>query len=244
MIDLTGKKIMVTGASSGIGRAIAILAAKLGAKVVACGRDEARLNETLAQCEGAGHFVLAFDVRETNRYSEIFSRAVADGQKLNGLVYSAGIAPPTPLRVLAENTLKEIFDVNIISFMLMVAMYSKNKFNDGGSIVAISSINAHYPQKCMSGYIASKCALEGSAMTMALELAEKNILINCVAEGGVETPMTKMVLDDSINYTQTKSLLGLSKPEDIANMVAFLLSDLARQITGRTMLVDGGWLGQ
>ena len=244
MIDLTGRKILITGASSGIGRSIAILSTKLGAKAVVCGRNGGRLDETLANCEGSGNIKIPFDVRETARYEEIFRQATTDGQKLDGLVYSAGIALPTPLRVFSENSLREILEVNLISFMVMVSTYSNRKFNNGGSIVAISSIDARYPQKCMSGYIASKCALEGATMTMALELAEKNIRINCVAAGGVDTPMTKMVLSDSIDYNRTKTLFGFSAPEDIANMVVFLLSNLSRQITGRTMCVDGGRLGQ
>lgn len=244
MIDLSEKKIMVTGASSGIGRATAIMLSEYGAKVVACGRNEDRLDETLSQCKGNGHMKMVFDVRDTESYKDIFTKIVSDEKKLDGLVYCAGIATRTPLRVLDESVVREMFDINTIPFFMMVAMYSKRQFNDGGSIVVMSSISAHYPQKCMCAYIASKCALEGGALTLALELADKNIRINCVAAGPVLTPMTDDVLPATIKYTQSKTLFGLLEKEDIANTIVFLLSDMSKKITGRSMYVDGGWLGQ
>lgn len=244
MINLTDKKIMITGASSGIGRATSVMLSGLGAKIVACGRDEQRLDETLSQCNAGEHIKISFDVRDTASYGDVFRRATADGQKLDGLVYCAGIAPPTPLRVMSEETIREVLDVNLIGFMMMTATYVKRPFNNGGSIVAISSINAHYPQKCMSAYAASKTALEGAARTLALELAEKNIQINCVAAGPVKTEMAQAVLPTSADYIHQHAILGVLMPEDIANAIAFLLSDASARITGRVMYVDGGYLGQ
>ena len=174
----------------------------------------------------------------------IFGKATADGKKLDGLVHSAGIAPPTPLRVLSENIVDEILEVNLISFMFMTAAYSKRKYNDGGSIVGVSSLNAHYPQKCMSIYAASKNALEAFALTTALELAEKNIRINCVIPGAVDTPMLKFVIQKFTEYYNQHTLLKILQPEDIAGTIVFLLSDMSKKITGRSMYVDGGWLGQ
>ncbi|MBR1579809.1 MAG: SDR family oxidoreductase [Selenomonadaceae bacterium] len=244
MIDLIDKKFMVTGASSGIGRATSVLLSKLGAKIVACGRNEQRLDETLAQCEGSDHIKLAFDVRDIASYKNIFGQATADGRKLDGLVYCAGIATPTPLRVMSEETIREVLDVNLISFMMMVATYAKKPFNNGGSIVAISSINAHYPHKCMSAYAASKLALEGAAKTLSLELADKNIRVNCVIAGPVQTEMVQAVLPTSAEQIIRHALLGVLEPEDVADSIVFLLSDASRRITGRAMYVDGGYLGQ
>lgn len=244
MLNLTDRKIMVTGASSGIGRATAILITKLGGIVVACGRNEERLDETLAECVGDNNIKLAFDVRDTNSYADIFKQAISDGKKLDGLVYSAGIAPPTPLRVLSESTIREVIDVNLIAFMMMTAMYAKRPYNNGGSIVAVSSVNSHYPAKCMTAYIASKTALEGAVRTFAIELAEKNIRINSIVPGPVDTPMGQNTSQEAKDYTNSKTLLGVSQPEDIANTIVFLLSDMARQITGRSLFVDGGYLGQ
>ena len=244
MINFDDKRFMVTGASSGIGRATAILLSKLGAKVVACGRNEQRLDETLTQCDGADHIKLAFDVRDIASYKNVFGRATADGRKLDGLVYCAGIATPTPLRVMSEETIREVLDVNLIAFMMMVATYAKKPFNNGGSIVAISSLSAHYPDKCMSAYTASKAALESVTQTLALELVDKNIRVNCIVAGSVRTEMTSTVLPSTLDFVKRQTLLGMLEPEDIADSIAFLLSDASRRITGRSMYVDGGYLGQ
>ena len=244
MIDLTNKKFMITGASSGIGRATAIMLSELGAKIVACGRDEQRLAETLSRCNAGEHIKISFDVRDTASYNEVFRQATADGQKLDGLIYCAGIAPPTPLRVMSEETIREVLDVNLIGFLMMTATYVKRMFSDGGSIVAISSVNSHYPHKCMSAYAASKLGLEGATRTLALELADKNIRINCVIAGPVQTEMAQSVLPTSSEQIHQHALLGVLKPEDIAHAIIFLLSDASSGITGRSMYVDGGYLGQ
>ena len=244
MLDLTGKKIMVTGASSGIGRATAVLISKLGGRVVACGRDSTRLDETISECDGHNHIKMTFDVRENDSYKDIFDRIVSDGKKLDGLVYSAGIAKPTPLRVFDSNTVREILEVNLISFMTMTAVYSKKAYNNGGSIVGISAINAHYPQKCMTVYAASKMAIEGFVRTVAIELVDKNIRVNYVVPGPVNTPMGDNVLEKSANDINAKALLGLAESEDVANSIVFLLSDMSRKITGRSIFIDSGTLGQ
>ena len=240
MFDLIGKKIMVTGASSGIGRATAILISKLGGKVVACGRDENRLSETLSKCEGTGHLQKIFDVRDTNNYKNIFDDIVSDGEKLDGLAYCSGIAPPTPLRVFDEKTLREVLDINFIGFAMMVSMYAKKNYNNGGSIVGISALNLYYPQECMTAYAASKAAMESSARTFAIELAKKKIRINCVAPGPTDTPMLENIIPESQDYFNLKMLLPESQPEDIANAVIFLLGETSRTITGRTIFVDSG----
>jgi len=244
MLDLTGRRILITGASSGIGRELVILMDRLGASVVACGRDEARLCDTLASCRSPKkHLRIVFELKDFGRYASVFEEAVANG-KLDGLVHCAGIAQATPLRGLSVDVVRDILDVNLISFFQLAALYAKRKYNNGGSIVGISAVNAHYPQKCMSAYAASKLALEGATKTMAVELADQGIRINCVVPGGIDTPMGKDVLPETREYLSHKPLLGMCKPEDVNYMVAFLLSDFSKQITGRSMYVDGGWLGQ
>lgn len=244
-MDLGKRKILITGASSGIGRATAILASKLGADIVLCGRNMQELEKTQNEMNcSENHTRIVFDVREFDKYDEVFQMAVADGRKLDGLVHCAGIAPTIPLRVMKHSLINEVMNTNFTSFMCLTSTYSRKKFSNGGSIVAISSANSHYPQKCMSVYAASKCALEAAVKTMSLELAPQGIRANCVIPGAIRTPMMDGISEDTIDKIEEKQLLGVGKPEDVAGMIAFLLSDAASFITGRSMFVDGGLLGQ
>ena len=242
LCDLTDKKIIITGASSGIGRASAVLASKLGARVVLCGRDEKRISETSSMLEGSGHSTFLFDIADFEIYPSIFDKIVLDGKKLDGMLHCAGIAEAVPMRIMKYEQIKKIMDINFASFILLTAIYSKKKYSDGGSIVGISAVNAHYPQKCMSIYAASKAAIEASVRTAALELADKQIRINCVTPGVVDTPMGNN--SANIKEIARNQLLGISKAEDIAKIAIFLLSDASSVITGRAIYADGGMLGQ
>lgn len=245
LVDLNNRKILITGASSGIGKATAVLAAKLGAKVVLCGRDKQRLDETRNMLdEPEKHQILIFDITEFESYEKFFAEAVSDGMKLNGMVHCAGMAKALPLRVMSPASITEIMNTNFVSFMELTRLYAKKKYSDAGSIVAISAVNAHYPQKCMSVYAASKLALEAAVKTLALEVEKQNIRINCVVPGAIDTPMMHKTDPESLEKILSKQLLGAGKPEDVANMIAFLLSDAASYVTGRAMYVDGGRLGQ
>lgn len=244
MFELDGKRIFITGASSGIGRAVATMAASLGACVIACGRHEERLRETVMLCGNEkNHQWISFDVTDWDVYEDVFRRATADG-KLDGLVHCAGIAKATPLRGLTAASVQDVLNVNAVPFFLLASQYAKRKYSNGGSLVAVSAVNAHYPQKCMSAYAASKLALEATAKTVALEMADRGIRVNCIIPGGVDTPMGDDVLPETKEYLSSKSLFGICQPEDVAHMAVFLLSDEAKRITGRSMYVDGGWLGQ
>ncbi len=244
MLDLSGKKIMVTGASSGIGRATAILISKLGGTVIACGRDENRLDETISKCDGKSHMKMIFDVRETDSYRDIFDRVVADGKKLDGLVYSAGIGKPTPIRALDLSVVRETLEVNLISFMAMVAVYGKRKYNNGGSIVTVSSVCAYYPHRGDCAYIAAKGAIESLVKVFALELSDKKIRVNSIAPGMTRTNLIADGFSNSEKLYDQHTIFGYANPEDIANSIVFLLSDMSRYTTGRTLFADGGYLGQ
>lgn len=240
-----GHKVLVTGASSGIGRCLAIELSKQGNKVVLCGRDEARLKETLAQMDsGKDHICVPFDLNSFDAYNELFDAAISDGQKLDGMVHCAGIATPTPVRMLSAARVLDIINTNYVAFMCMVSMYAKKKYGLPGSIVAVSSINTHYMQQYMSVYSGSKAALEASVRALALELSEKNIRINTIVPGAVNTPMAKEMDKDNLEEIVSKQLLGLIEPEQIAEAIIYLLSDESRYMTGRELYMDGGRLGQ
>lgn len=245
LVDLQNRKILITGASSGIGRAVSILASQLGASLILCARNKQNLAETqMMLANQERHRCIEFDVRSFEEYEGVFEQAVSDGIKLDGMVHCAGIAKVLPLRMMNPLVITEIMDVNFNSFMNLVRMYAKKKYSEGGSIVAISSANAHYPQKCMSVYAASKAALEAAVNTLALELVKQNIRINCVIPGAVDTPMAHITGESVLQEILNKQLLGIGKPEEVANMIIFLLSDAASFITGRSIYVDGGMLGQ
>lgn len=245
LMDLSGRKILITGASSGIGRETAVLAAEKNASLVLCGRDGGRLEQTLDMLKNKErHILIPFDVKSFEDYSAVFDRAVSDGNKLNGLVHCAGIAKPLPLRMMTHSRISEITDTNLTSFALLISMYAKKKYSDGGSIVGISAVNSHLPQKYMSIYAASKAGLEAVVRTAALELIEQNIRINCVVPGAVDTPMAQGTEPEQLEKIISRQLLGLTAPEEIANVILFLISNASSAITGASISADGGRLGQ
>lgn len=245
LVDFSSRKILVTGASSGIGRAVAVLLSKLGAMVVLCGRNEERLQETRNIMDNPEqHRCFSFDIRDYGQYEDIFRQIVSDEIKLQGMVCCAGIAKAVPLRVMKQQDILEMLEVNFISFMELTKMYAKKKYSNGGSIVAVSAANVYYPQKCMSIYAASKAALEAGVRTLALELVSQSIRVNCVIPGAIRTEMMNNTQPEELQSILSKQLMGAGNPEDVANMIAFLLSDAASFVTGRAMFIDGGMLGQ
>ena len=242
-MELTGRRIMVTGASSGIGRETAILLSNLGAQVVLLGRDEQRLAETKDNLSGEGHVSISLELREFEKYADAFKQIKETGKKLDGFVHCAGIAKVIPLKVVSANVIQDMFAVNYVSFMELMKHFAKKTNSDGGSVVCLSAINAHYPQKCMSVYAATKGALEMAVSSLAVELFEK-IRVNAVVPGPIATPMAASFSEVSGEESNIvgQQLMALGEPADIANMAAYLLSDASKFITGRKFYVDGGRL--
>lgn len=243
-MNLSGKRILVTGSSSGIGRATSVLLSKLGAVLVLMGRDKERLEETKQMLMGSGHITVSLELREFDKYAQIFKEIRSTGDKLSGLVHCAGIAKVIPIKVASAENIRDMFDVNFVSFMELVKHYSKKTNSIGGSIVCLSAINAHYPQKCMSIYAATKGALEMAVSSLAVELFDKKIRVNAVVPGPIATPMADSFGEISGEEGSIigRQMIPLGEPEDIANMVAYLLGDTAKFITGRKFYVDGGRL--
>ena len=243
-MDLSGKRILVTGSSSGIGRATAILLSQLGATVVLTGRDNERLKETEQMLNGDKHIIFPLELTDFDEYPRMFKEIRSSGEKLSGMVHCAGIAKVIPIKVASAESIHEMLDVNFVSFMELVKHFSKKTNSAGGSIVCLSAVNAHYPQKCMSIYAATKGALEMAVSSLAVELFDKNIRVNAVIPGPIATPMAQSFGDVSGEESniEGRQLMPLGEPKDIANMTAYLLSDAARFITGRKFYVDGGRL--
>ncbi len=246
-MDLTGKKIIVTGASSGIGKGIAIYLSRLGANLIILGRNEDTLKETKDVLESGKHEYFIVDLNNPGEIEGVMKKACHDGEKLNGIVYSAGISRTIPLQYVKQSDLQDIMTVNFFSFIEMAKHFSKRKYNDnGGSIVAISSISGKVGAKGLAAYCASKGAMDSAIRAMALDLASKNIRINSIAPGMIDTPIYEG-LKDIVNNKDfetelfKRQVLGVGTPEDIAHAAAFLLSDSSRFVTGTSIAVDGGY---
>ena len=246
--SIKGRKILITGASSGIGKATAKLAAAMGAVCVINGRDETRLNATLAELEGEGHKAIAMPLTP-EKCKELVVKAVSLVGPLNGFVHCAGIEKTMPFRMTELSDLHEIMSVNLDAFWEITRELVKKKNHEPGklSIVGISSVTALHGSAGNSAYAASKGALISLIKSLASEYAGQKIRFNCVSPGYVETPMLDNIkrlykTEDEFNEAIVKKhALGLGTPEDIANAVVYLLSDASRWVTGSVMNVNGGY---
>jgi len=246
-LDLSGKNIMVTGASSGIGREIAILSSKLGANIIMVARNEERLKETYNELEPGNHSYYLLDFNNPDAIESMMDNVCANGLKLNGLVHSAGISQTMPLQYLKLSDLGSIMTVNFFSFVELAKQFSKRKNNNNcGSIVAISSISSKVGARGLTAYCASKGALESAIRSMALDLAPRKIRINSVAPAMIGTKIYDG-LKEIVNNKDfeagllKRQVMGIGKPADVAQAAAFLLSDASGFITGTSMIVDGGY---
>jgi NAD(P)-dependent dehydrogenase (short-subunit alcohol dehydrogenase family) len=247
IFNLNNKNIIVTGASSGIGRECAITFGQLGASVILIAQNEERLKETYNRLEKGNHLIISQDITEYNKLEEVVNTTVYKVGKISGFIHSAGIETTLPLRSMQPSYYEKMFSVNVIAGFELAKIISKKKYLDknGASFVFVSSVMGILGQAGKVGYCSSKGALISGTKAMALELAKKNIRVNCILPGMVETEMTIKMFDkfseESKKMTIDMHSLGLGKPEDIANASVFLLSDAARWITGSNLIVDGGY---
>jgi NAD(P)-dependent dehydrogenase (short-subunit alcohol dehydrogenase family) len=246
LIDFTGKSIIATGASSGIGREIAILLSRLGARLILIARNKEKLRDTIHRLDGEGHADIVFDLTNFSEYNHLFSRIFGNGSRVSGFVHCAGFSKYIPLRNMSLKDLDEMMKINYYSFMLLAKEFvrKKNVDPDGASVVAISSISGDFSVKGLSIYSATKSALNISVKALAQEYAQWNIRFNTVAPGWVRTELTdkatRVLTSERIENFIEHYPLGPGDPTDVAKAVAFLLSDAARWITGTTLIIDGG----
>lgn len=245
-MDLSGKRVLISGASSGIGRACAIELAALGAELVLIGRNQERLAETYARLTGSGHQMLAFDLLKIEEIAALPDLVKARERKLSGLVHSAGICPIVPLTATTPKVLQDTFRINFDAFAELSRQFTKRLyFSDGGSVVAISSVSSQIGWPGGSAYCSTKAALDGFVRVLALELARKNIRANTVCPSNIKTTMLDVASGEAKKTDDDRAdvqPLGLGEAVDIAHAVAFLVSDSAKFITGSNLVVDGGYL--
>lgn len=245
--SLANKRILVTGASSGIGRAIAISCSMMGAEIVMMARNQKRLVETYNELLPGKHTFFTIDLTKFDSFEPIISECVQQFGKFDGLVHSAGIEISAPLQFTEPQQFEKLFSINVISGFELAKIISKKKyFNSvGGSFVYISSIRGIVGQEGAIAYSSSKGAIIAGVKSMALELASKNIRVNSISPAIVETEMTRNLFDNISDETKKTMLenhpLGFGRPDDIANACIYLLSDASRWITGSNMIVDGGY---
>ncbi len=245
-MDLTGRTVLVTGASSGIGRATSVLLAKLGAKLILVGRNEERLRETAQMLDGASHRLEVFDLEQLEAISPWMKRLAHEEGALTGLVHSAGVHLALPLKYMETAKLESVMRVNFVAAVsLAKAFRQKSVVAPPASIVFLSSVVGLVGQAGLSAYCASKGALLAVARSLALELAAEGIRVNCVAPAIVRTHMVEE-LERSLTEEQFAAIeamhpLGIGRPEDVAQAIAFLLADTGRWITGTALVVDGGY---
>lgn len=247
-ISLQGHSVLITGASSGIGAAVALLASKRGARCFITGRDAVKLNATFAQLYGREHVAMAMELCEGNG-NVLVNEAVNAVGKLSGVVHCAGIEKTLPFRMTTINDLREVMSINFEAYWeIAQAVLKKENYKDNTlSLVAVSSVSALYGAAGKTAYSASKSALIGFTKALAAEYARKNIRFNCVCPGYINTPMLMSVRklysseEEFTHAIVNRHPLGLGCPQDVANAVVFLLSGESKWLTGSVLEVDGGY---
>lgn len=239
---ITGKTILITGASSGIGRATAIECAKMGARLVISGRDALRLEETYKLLEGAHHRQIAADLSNQAGIDVL----VESAPQLDGLVPAAGFTKLLPIAFIKQEDLGEIFQVNTKAPILLTqGLEKKKKLNKGASIVFVSSIAGNYtvsPGNAM--YSATKGAIQAFMKNAALDLAAKGIRCNAVNPGLIDTNILregKLTEEQLESRRKLYPLKRFGKPEEVAYAIIYLLSDASAWTTGTSLLIDGGF---
>ena len=236
---LHGRKLLITGASSGIGRQVALHCARAGATVTISGRDQARLDDVLTSLDGGGHSQIQADLSNDADIENLAKSVDA----LDGVVHCAGISALAPMRMVTRTHIQSQLDINLIAPMLVTRqLLARNRLQEGSSILFISSISAHIGVHGVTAYSASKAALEGMTRSLAMELARRNARVNCLAPGLVRTPMYDAAVSTTggLEDTEAKYPLGIGTPEDIACAAVFFLAPASRWITGTVLVLDGG----
>lgn len=239
--SLEGKRILITGASSGIGRETAIQCSKMGAQLIITGRNKIRLNETCSRLSGEKHSQITCDLTSHDDVDNLISQI----DSLNGLVLCAGRGMTSPFPFSSRDKYEEIFDVNFFAPVEMLRLLvKKKKFAKESSVVFVSSIGGTCSFKYGNGiYGASKAAINSTMRFCAKELAAKRIRVNSVNPGMVKTTFIQI---DSISEEQFRidiekyPLKRYGEPEDIAYGIIYLLSDASSWVTGHSLIIDGG----
>lgn len=247
---LKDKKILITGASSGIGRASAKMLAECGAQLVLCGRDIERLGETKKNIfQPDRHEIEQIDFISLEQIAIDLESKIKKHGAFDGVFHSAGVSILKPAKLMVDKDVTNVLGPSLFASLAISKVFSKkSNLNDGGSILFMSSVAAHSGQQGMTLYSSSKASIEGMTRSLANELANRRIRVNCIAAGGVDTEMHQRLVgnshDDVVKAYENMHLLGFGRPDDIAGLVVYMMTDSSRWITGSTVIMDGGYISK
>lgn len=249
-LDFAGRWVLVSGASSGIGQAIAIELSAHGCGVIVCGRDALRLEQTAAALGGAPHRSLVLDLAQHEAIVPAVQRMRAEVGPIYGLCHAAGIVETRPLASNTVDVVRAQLDINLIAGLELARAVCRRDVltAEGGSLLFISSIYGHVGMPGQIGYCATKGAVASAVRAMAVELARRKVRANCISPGLVFTQMThrslEMLSADHVERLKAAHPLGPGTPQDVARAAVFLLAPASRWITGADLAVDGGFTAQ
>jgi NAD(P)-dependent dehydrogenase (short-subunit alcohol dehydrogenase family) len=243
-LDMSGRTVLVTGASSGIGRETAILLSRLGGRVILVARRREKLEQTLSELEGSGHAIEPFDLIQYEGIPRWMKSLAAKTGRLDGVVHCAGIQITKTLKMLEAREVEDLWRLNVSASLWLAKGYRQRGVNSGGSIVYLSSAAGLAGIAALSAYSASKGAVISLTRSLAMELCREHIRVNCVAPTLVRTEMydefVKGLAPEFLQALEREHPLGFGIPADVANAIAFLLAGTGRWITGTVLVVDGG----
>ena len=242
---LRGRRVFVTGASSGIGRAVSVALSRRGAQLVLNGRDAARLEETSESLAGEGHALAAGALGDADATAALLKEAAKDGA-FDGVFHAAGSFQVLPAKIAKQAQLDAAFDASVFgAYGIARAASAKAVLANGGSIVFMSSIAAEHGSAGLTAYAGAKAAVLGLTRALAMELAPRLVRVNAVLASTIETEMHERTMEnaqmDYVAMNLARHPLGFGKPGAIDDAVTFLLSDASAWMTGATMAVDGGY---
>jgi NAD(P)-dependent dehydrogenase (short-subunit alcohol dehydrogenase family) len=240
--SLAGKTILVTGASSGIGKQTAIRISEMGAKLIITGRNSERLNAVLGELKGnEKHFAITANLNSTEEQDQLINKI----PNIDGLVLCSGVIKTLPFKFINQDAFADLIKTNLLSpLYLFNLLLRKKKINNSAAVVFISSIGGNLVgTKGNSMYSASKAGLNGAQKVIALELADKKIRVNNVSPGMVRTELWSegSVSEAQLIEDEKKYPLGYGTTDDVAFGIIYLLSDASKWVTGSSLVMDGGF---
>lgn len=246
---LHGRRVFVTGGSSGIGRAAALACAAAGAQLVLLGRDRERLAATVAMMAGTGHAAISAVLTDADTSFEVVKAAAREHGRFDGIFHAAGAYVAMPAKMTKQRHIDEMFAASVWgAYGIARAAAHHTILSEGGSVVFMSSVARERGHPGTIAYAGAKAAIAGIVKPLAIELAPKRIRVNEIVSGTVESEMHLSTAaglpPELIEQAARRHPLGFGEPGDVAAAVLFLMSDASRWITGTSMRVDGGYLAQ